>query len=265
MVDRQSSERADGAWVGYGRADMLASEALARVASRSAAARPRTRTEFVDLLIRAALAPDSGARTRLMSEFAAAGIRSTEIVDHYIPLAARKLGAGWSEDVTSFAEVTIGTSRLQAMVREVEDTRARPMPADTASILVVVGQECFHTLGALIVTAQLRRMGFSVRLSLGHSDVEVTAMLCDMPFDAVLLSASRSERLDLIGRMVDNIRAAVVPAPPIVLGGTILDQEIDVKSLTGVDHTSKDPKEALDMCGLKVPTRDVAPRALKGG
>ena len=54
----------------------------------------------------------------VMQDAILAGIGRDDIADFYIPQLARELGDDWCSDGLSFAAVTIGVSRLQAMLRE---------------------------------------------------------------------------------------------------------------------------------------------------
>jgi MerR family transcriptional regulator, light-induced transcriptional regulator len=84
----------------------------------------------------------------------AAGIRREDIADFYVPEVARRLGAAWCEDRTSFADVTVGTARLQGLLREIgpdwfSDARLGDRPP--VCVLVVVSRDEFHTLGAMVL------------------------------------------------------------------------------------------------------------------
>ena len=99
----------------------------------------------------------------------AKGTRPEDIADFYVPALAREMGDQWCKDQLSFAGVTIGTSRLQAVLRALGpnwsgDNVSGP---NGPSILLIVGQEVYHTLGAIVLSGQLRRKGFSVKLILG--------------------------------------------------------------------------------------------------
>ena len=158
------------------------------------------------------------------------------------------MGQAWCEDCASFAEVTIAVARLQGMLQDLE--RRVPLPPPHASVAMVVLQDAHHTLGALVAAHQLRRIGVSVRLILGQDMPEIAQCIETAGFEAIFISATRHERLEALGRLVKYIRRRAKTAVPIVLGGTVLDQNLDIKRLTGVDHMCNDPKEAAKRCGL---------------
>jgi methylmalonyl-CoA mutase cobalamin-binding subunit len=194
------------------------------------------------------------------------GIPPEEIADHYIPAVARRLGEMWCEDEVSFATVTIGVARLQGLLRDLEDIAgmARMDEPEGASLLVVVAAGVYHTLGAMVLTGQLRRRGHAVRLLLGPEPEAVAVAVRQARFDAVLISASDGGSAESVRQIVHAVKTATGAAPPVVIGGTILVSEdltgADIRSLTGADHVTSDPTEALHLCGVMTSTHDVAHR-----
>lgn len=183
-------------------------------------------------------------------------LSSEAIADDYIPAAARLLGDEWCVDNTSFADVTIGTSRLQAMLRDLNETLQRPVlnSASMVSALVVVPRDEYHTLGAMALVGRLRRAGLSVRVCIGQSDSMVVDVAETVDFDLVLMSVPHSEKLESIGPLVISLKSALGPRVPIVVGGACLGvvSEAELKDRTGADHATNNLDEALRLCGLTV-------------
>jgi methylmalonyl-CoA mutase cobalamin-binding domain/chain len=242
--------------------DTLATRALTVVAAQSKSGIQTVQPDLFDALLAALRDFDPQARLDVVQKLYQSGIGPDAIVDLYIPEAARHLGAAWCEDQMSFADVTIGSARLQGMLRDVGDAMTVPHLLSGPSILVVVPYASYHTLGGSVLTQQLRRQGYSVVLAIGQTDDEVLQIVSDKDFDMILISASGAERLDLIAQMIKNIRNIADIAPPIVLGGTILEQETDVKALSGADFITMDPKEAIRLCGLTIPVLNDAQSVL---
>ena len=201
----------------------------------------------------AALSSDRRAMTTAMNDALAKGISAERLADDYVPALARQMGDAWCKDEMSFAGVTIGVSRLQSMLRDLGPAWAGDnlAQADAPTILLVVGHEVYHTLGAMVLAGQLRRKGISVTLLLGAGPDELVSSLSLGAYDALFISASIGESLDNLRRMVDSVRAKLREPPPVVIGGTILDNEIDVRATIGADFASKNPDEAITFCGLE--------------
>lgn len=185
------------------------------------------------------------------------GASPTELFDHYIPDVARQLGEQWCSDELGFAEVTIGSARLQAMLRELSkdwsDYSAEPNDAST--ILLCVPEGTYHTMGAMVVSGQLRRRGLSVRLLLEATPQNIADSFDLASFDAVFVSAVRGESLETLRRIVDSVKTASGSAAPIVVGGTLLELEPDVAALTGADYVTNFADEAISLCNLRTKQR----------
>ncbi|WP_439155340.1 cobalamin B12-binding domain-containing protein [Yoonia sp.] len=208
----------------------------------------------------AALGADKSECTRAMHDVLANGVRREDMADFYIPELARQLGEQWCSDELGFVGVTIGVSRLQAMLRDLgpEWSGDQSARADAPSILLIVPQDAHHTLGAMVLAGQLRRKGYSVRLMLGLRREEVATRMKLTKFQAVFVSASQSEKLETLRRIVDVVKTATLQPPLVVIGGSILEVETEknLKTLTGADHATKRPDEALRLCGLRMNSQD---------
>lgn len=200
----------------------------------------------------AILSPDRTACTERLSAILADTDEPRLIVDHAIPAVARALGSGWMHSARSFAEVTIGASRLQGWLRELEPAQQSNFRFDAPEVLFVVPEGAQHTLGAMVAMAQFRRLGALVRLSLGLDARAVGQMVRSHPVDLVALSATGAEELDLLVAVTHQIRAGLGRVPKIVLGGEILVNTPDAADLIGADFATSDPQEALNLCGLTI-------------
>ncbi len=224
--------------------------------AKAAGTKGMSKTDCIDscvaVLEQAALSPDPDAVQSALGKLLSAGHSPEEIVDTYIPATARVLGDAWCRDELGFANVTIGSSRLQLMLRELSqfwegDGSTR---ADGPTVLLAVASDNHHTLGAMVLSTQLRRKGVSVRLILSAKPHEVAVAARRGGYDAIFLSASYGEKLENLRKIVNSIKQEQERAAPIVIGGTILADATDVRQRTGANFTTNDPDEALILCGL---------------
>ncbi|NDH72546.1 MAG: hypothetical protein EBY50_09225 [Rhodobacteraceae bacterium] len=79
-----------------------------------------------------------------------------------------------------------------------------------------------HTLGALVLADQLRRLDFSVKMCLGRPAEDVANSVFENKFDAVLFSASSLETVKISAQCVNLIRQNYAYQPVFFLGGSIL-------------------------------------------
>ena len=155
--------------------------------------------ELTDLVLRRFHSEPSAA----FDIAARAGVSAEDMADHFIPAVARSLGDLWCSDQLGFADVTIGVARLQAMLRDFGDTWSgdHGMNPDASTVLLVVLDGAYHTLGAFVIAGQLRRKGLSVRVFLA-ANPENIAEACRMTqYDAVFISSNVGENLEKLRKL----------------------------------------------------------------
>src|SRR6056297_3142723 len=243
MTDGPERSADDRRQSGGGAVTSLASQALSLLATRRLSGDTRKEEVLLAEIEAAALDRDPTRRTAVLAEMRARGIPDAWVAEILIPKVARRLGEAWCEDSKSFAEVTIGSARLQAMVRDLDPSDASDALDNAPLLAVIVPEDEFHTLGALTLAGQLRRLGFSVKLFLGTSDAE-------------LVSASQGERVAGLARLVKRMRLALSRATPIIVGGSAVTRGLGAKGRIGADHITSDVFAALTACGLEVSRKD---------
>ncbi len=229
----------------------LAVRALAFLASREEGSHKRTQEALVKELCEAFIHSDESRRYAVVSRMIASGITSTEFVDVYVPLVARKLGEAWVDDAMSFVEVTVGAARLQETVRSLggADRPGVTIPLGHR-VLLVIPQEENHTLGAFIAASQFRRYGLWVHMAIGQSPGEVVETVRADNFQMIGISSSGRQSLESVNQLVRAIKSGCPSAAPIVLGGNLCNIEKRAQEFTGVDFVTTNPRQALGYCGL---------------
>lgn len=245
--------------------DTLVTRALEDSASRRLPRDSALSRHFVELLRDNAVSESHGQAGAILKAMRDARISDAEIVDHYIPEAARSLGADWHASRRSFADVTIGTARLQSLLRdfaEEEPTESARVAAPGIALVVMPGE--FHTLGAMVLGCQLRRLGASVRIFMGESADEICDAIAADQFDAVLLTISRDDVLASVSKLAERLRMLMSEGVPLVVGGRVCGDETAVKGLSGADHVANDAEDAFRKCGLKAPEQVATPSQARG-
>ncbi len=238
------------------RLDPLVTKALGLLAARRLPAAGPFAQHFSAALAKAVVSDNTSDARKVMAAMRESRVSVSEIIDHYIPSAARLLGMDWLEDRRSFTEVTIGSARLLTILRDLAEEDA-PEPLGTGEVrgvVVVVPPDETHTLGAMVLAQQLRRFGVSVQTIVGQDEAEIIDALESEHHDAILISLPRREVLANAARLVERIRSSVFPGVPIVVGGAGVDDAESTKALTGADHVGTDAGDALRKCGLKAST-----------
>lgn len=242
--DRVSSEE--------GRLDIsaLASTVLSVISDKGDEGAQTIRNSVIQKLVDVALQPGAFNAELLLEDLKDRRISPDQIVDIYIPQAAREMGRMWSEDIIGFAKVTIATARLQGLLTMLAPPwTAKPTEiANGTNVLLLLQGNDSHTLGPHVATAQMRRAGASVRILFGARDETIIRALSEESYDMVLFSGSRPDALASIAKLVKRIKTGILAPPPLVLGGIVLNLADGVKDKTDVDLVTNDVKVALKLC-----------------
>ncbi|MBC2836619.1 cobalamin B12-binding domain-containing protein [Paragemmobacter straminiformis] len=233
----------------------FAAEVVARLVKREGDTVPEMRESLVQSLMRAVCSVDPQVLETLRPELRRARVSPAVLADHYIPEVARRLGREWSADCVSFAQVTMGTARLQSILREIgqgwfADAGGQ---SDGPTLLLVLPQGEHHTLGAMVLAGRLRRNGVSVALRIGETAQEVAAFIQGRHFDGALISVASYDRLETCRKLVKTLKDATKGALRIALGGAVLDEGGETVICAGVDVVTNDIETALAVLGLLAP------------
>lgn len=212
----------------------------------------RSEAERIQEICDAFVHPDEKRRYAVVSKLIASGITSREIIEHYVPLAATRLGEGWVDDTLTFGQVSIGAARLQETVRALGERKqgvTATVPLGHRVLIAIPAQED-HTLGAFIAAGQLRRHGHWVHMAIGQDEDEIAAAAETHGFGMIGLSGGGRKALEPIKRLVDKLRRTRGPRAPIVIGGNICNIGLDLCACTGADLATTSPRKALEFCGL---------------
>ena len=232
----------------------LVESALRSVASHRNHAKPASRSEWIQYFCDALIAESETAYRSVISDLVLNGFEPDDIYQSVVPDAARLLGEMWLYDEATFVDVTTGASRLQGLLREKkQDDKGfwmdRSIPLGQ-SILLVIPQFEDHSLGAFVAADQFRRHGIWVHLAIGLEAGEVVDLVAGGRFAMVGFTLSTGNSLDKMTDMVSDIRAGVSECPPLIIGGSVVEQISTVADQTGATYAVNSVREAIERCSL---------------
>jgi MerR family transcriptional regulator, light-induced transcriptional regulator len=232
----------------------FASWVVALLAARKSSADTAMRSDLLAAFRLAAIDESPAALEVFLRDLVRQKVSAASVADLYIPALARQLGDDWLEDRVSFMEVTLASSRMQAMLRAIGAAWTADLagPRHPATLLLIVPAHEQHTLGAMVLLGQLRRMGVSVRLSVAPETAELRGLLSAGQYDAVLISASSMARLADLRAVVQEVRRHGPRGQIVAVGGHILQSGVDVAAATGADLATCDPATVFEACGIRV-------------
>ena len=228
----------------------LASRVISVLCERQAQTASGARQYLRDYIIRAVLHDHGFDVHQALAELRGHRLTLDQIIDIYVPEAAMELGEMWMRSEASFAAVTIASIRLQALLGEASSEclpHAAAGRADRAALAVISRGEQ-HFLGIHVVAAQLRRMGFEVRLSFWEEDAVILERVQQERPELVAFSWARVEALDVIAGTVNVLRQGMSPAPVLALGGNLKGDAGRIREKTGVDLITRDVREVVSFC-----------------
>jgi MerR family transcriptional regulator, light-induced transcriptional regulator len=226
---------------------------VALLAARKSTTEPVLRSDLLAAFHAAAIEETHDAMEAFLRDLVRQKIPAATVADLYIPALARRLGDDWLDDRVSFMEVTLASSRMQAMLRAIGAAWTADLagPGQQGALLLVVVPNEQHTLGAMVLLGQLRRMGVSVRLSVAPEKAELRNLLAEGRYQGVLVSAASPSRLADLRAVVEEVRRTGPDGMVVAVGGHILQSGVDVKGATGADLATCDPALVLEACAIR--------------
>ena len=201
-------------------------------------------SEEIERLCAALVSEDPHAGTRMISAIRADGVTVPDLYLLYLAEAARRLGEKWVSDDLTFLEVTIGSSRILAIMCGLRDSlRERRVFDDRMALFAAVPGE-YHTVGITMASDMFRRDGWEIELLVGLEHEEILHEVEASEALIVGLSAHGSGSLGALVRLVAGIRI-INPAVYILISGHIVDEAKDLITLTGADGLAADIPTAL--------------------
>ena len=201
-------------------------------------------------LFDASLNPIKTAVSFAIQELQAAGFSDFNLFSEIIPTAVRQLGLAWEDDDLSFFAMTLGASRLQIAVHDLSE---RELPegmnylSKKLSFLIIVPEGTQHTLGAIILGKTLRCVGARVKLEIDVTADRVHQIGAGKQFDGIFISASASDSAKKLSEIISNVRYNWSKAK-VILGGGILNAQINLDAVMGTDYETNDWKAAVAQC-----------------
>ena len=193
------------------------------------------------------LEPDPLPATALVTQMYQRGMPLETLYMELIGPAARQLGEWWTDDLCGFTEVTIGTGRLQQMLRELglACSSEQASAADVYRLLLLPTPGEQHSLGLSMVSDFFLRAGWDVVC--GRRDLIKTPaqQVGSDWFDAIGLSIVATVHIDTLTRTVAAVRrTSRNPHMAVVVGGPVVAEQPELLVGVGADLLLSDARQA---------------------
>lgn len=177
---------------------------------------------------------DQELAEEMVADLLAVGLSVQDLcLDHLAP-AARELGQWWETDKMPFAEVTLATARIQAILRTIPASRAQVTGTCAQGALFAAVPDETHTLGVIMAADHFRRLGWDVGLLIGMDQDELYRKIADDDRVVIGLSCAGRHSAKGLRVLVEEIRCRR-PDMAIVVAGNITNDKATMASLPYVD------------------------------
>ncbi|MDP4064049.1 hypothetical protein IMCC1933_01480 [Rhodobacteraceae bacterium IMCC1933] len=212
----------------------LAREVILRVASRTVAvARPVSQEEL--LAFSTALASDSPkSAAQIIAAEREAGRPAEDIYVNLLAPAARQLGDMWDSDHITFAQVTVGSGRIFAIMRSMRHMFEASAPAEEPAVIFASVPGETHTLGVRMAADFFRTDGWNISLLIGLSHDDLLAEIAQISSRMVGLSFSGEHSLEALSQVIVALHICA-PHLSIVICGQEVEEFRPILELMGVD------------------------------
>ncbi len=200
----------------------------------------------VENLAYALISDDREEGQRFIEQVYEDGASLEAIYLNYLAEAASVLGEWWESDHASFYEVSIGTSRIYAIVRGLSYLFVPKGLVEFKSAVFASVPDEAHTLGVRMASDLFGQAGWDIETIVGQSHDALVAQISRSTSPIIGLSAGGGHSLATLARLVIALRISN-PWAAIVLSGPIARDADAVVSALDVDGVVADVPSALKL------------------
>jgi methanogenic corrinoid protein MtbC1 len=209
----------------------------------------------VEDLTKLVLQEDARISVDYVKELHASGTGLEDIYLLLLTPVARKLGAMWDEDESSFTEVTIGLWRIKQLMYDLSPIfqQYAEQGKTGSSIMLVPLPGSQHNLGLFMVSEFFAKAGWRIWGELAATEEDIVSMAANEWFDVVGLSASVREQFPQLKELIKSIKAkSKNPKVGIIIGSPVFNQFPELVDDLGADMVGIDAEDALEKASFYV-------------
>lgn len=203
----------------------------------------------VEDLTKLVLQEDARISVDYVKEMHASGTTLEDIYLFLLTPVARKLGAMWEEDESSFTEVTIALWRIKQLMYDLSPIfqQYSEQGKTGSSIMLVPLPGSQHNLGLFMVSEFFAKAGWRIWGELAATEEEIVSMAANEWFDIIGLSASVREQFPQLKELIKSIKAkSKNPHVGIIIGSPVFNQFPELTDALGADMVGMNAEDALE-------------------
>lgn len=200
----------------------------------------------VENLCYALISDDDQEGQRFIESVYEDGASPEAIYLNYLAEAAVILGEWWVSDDASFSEVSVGTSRIYAIMRGMSYLFVPNKMVEVKSAVFASIPGETHNLGIRMAADLFGQEGWNINMIIGESHDDLIAEIANSRCPIIGLSAAGTHSAVALARLVVALRISN-PWAAIVLSGQITTEDQDVVSALDVDGVVTDVPSAITL------------------
>ena len=202
----------------------------------------------VQRFIRILLSHDDQAAHVFAAELIERGVTTERLYEGLFAEAARTLGEMWEADDCTFYDVTLGTGRIQRLIREFSHQFLADYlyPGSTGRLLLCSASDEQHSLGIAVLAEFFVRDGWDVHVGPGLGSDALLDKVRESDYNLLGFSVACTSR---ISKLQQDIRRARQVSRnrgvKIIVGGALITADPSLAERIGADGYATDASTAV--------------------
>lgn len=202
----------------------------------------------VSRFIKILLSHDEQAAHAFAGEMLDRGASAEELYERLFAEAARKLGDMWTTDDCTFYDVTLGTGRIQRLVREFSHQFLvdNVYPGSTGKLLLCNATDEQHSLGLAVLAEFFVRDGWDVHVGPGIGSEALLDRVRETDYHIVGFSVAVTSRISKLQQDIRRVRqVSRNPDIKVMVGGFLITEDPSLAERIGADGHASDASTAI--------------------
>ena len=202
----------------------------------------------VQRFIRILLSHDEQAAHAFAAELIERGVTTERLYEGLFAEAARTMGEMWLDDDCSFYDVTLGTGRIQRLIREFSHQFLADYlyPGSTGRLLLCSASDEQHSLGIAVLAEFFVRDGWDVHVGPGLGSEALLDKVRESDYNLLGFSIACTSR---ISKLQQDIRRARQVSRNrdvrVIVGGALITADPSLAERIGADGYATDATTAI--------------------
>lgn len=202
----------------------------------------------VPRFIRILLSHDEQAAYAFAAELIERGVTTERLYEGLFAQAARELGEMWLSDDCTFYDVTLGTGRIQRLIREFSHQFLADYlyPGSTGRLLLCSASDEQHSLGIAVLAEFFVRDGWDVHVGPGLGSEALLDKVRENDYNLLGFSVAVTSRISKLQQDIRRCRQVSRNKDiKVIVGGSLITEDPSLAERIGADGFATDASSAI--------------------